>query len=310
MASRVTQELLRETEEMRRELNEWRDRAGVRKLEPRMRTESLGMVLRGELEPISISPSEDDEDDDFGYQEDMGMAARGSHGHGPMVGQYAPPVVRPPVVHRQSYAAPAMQNPMIVNPTAPVHYDPAHPANMHGMGYAPSHQQVVAAPHTSLPSPPSAPAVHSPHASHHSTTPFAHSADPLYISQDTEKAYSMGYAAAHAMQNGSNMHAQWSDDSSSASSHSMEHGRSASGPNFHSPPSSPSSFEPSSSGSRGSFDFTGYENYEGSYELVPPGSSGSSDGFLAGVPRGLSGQTMLSSPVGASIEHFGMMGVV
>jgi hypothetical protein len=302
LAARITQELLRESEELRREVNEWRDRAGVRKVEPRMRSEGMGMVLRGELEAISISP-EDEDEEDYQYHEQL---ARSGPPH--MASHYVAP--RPPVLQRHSTYGPAMHHPIIVSPTAPVHFDPAHPANTHGMGYAPSHQHMVAAPHTAMPSPPAAPSIHSPHPSHHSS-PFAHSAEP-YMHHDTEKAYNISYATGHTHQSAGLVPQQWSDDSSSASSGSIEHGQSrpASG-SFHSPPSSPSSFEPTSSGSRSSFEFGSYE-FEGAYDLVPPGSSesGSSDGFMGSIPRGLSGQTMLSGPpAGMSADHFGMLGV-
>ncbi|KAH8825815.1 hypothetical protein DL96DRAFT_1711614 [Flagelloscypha sp. PMI_526] len=271
MAARVTNELLRETEELRREVNEWRQRAGVHKVEPRVRSESVGIVLRGELEAISISNEDIEGEDDYPYPEQMHRAA-----YHPMQ-RHAP---YPPPMHN---AGP------IVSPTVPVHYE-------HNVGYAPSHQAIISSPHTALPTSPAAPPVHSPVPSHHA--PFGHPSESYPISH--EEKYNMGYV--NAMQRAQvHPQAQWSDDSSSNSSGYHQSG---------SPPSSPSSFEPQpNTGSRATFEFGSYE-FENGYDMVTPGSSHSSDGGYVGVPRGLVGQTMVtSSPPGMGPEHYGMMSV-
>lgn len=60
--------LKHESDTLRRELNEWRDRAGLPRLEEPVRSEGFGMVLTGELEVISgISIREEDEDADDGF---------------------------------------------------------------------------------------------------------------------------------------------------------------------------------------------------------------------------------------------------
>ncbi len=59
--------LKHESDALRRELNEWRDRAGLPRLEEPVRSEGFGMVLTGELEVISgICIEEEDEDADEG----------------------------------------------------------------------------------------------------------------------------------------------------------------------------------------------------------------------------------------------------
>lgn len=71
------------------------------------------MVLRGELEAISISP-EDEDEEDYQYHEQL---ARSGPPH--MAAHYAAP--RPPVLQRHSTYGPAtMHHPIIVSPTAPV----------------------------------------------------------------------------------------------------------------------------------------------------------------------------------------------
>ncbi|KAI6115413.1 hypothetical protein EDD17DRAFT_415186 [Pisolithus thermaeus] len=84
LASRELRILKSESDALRRELNEWRDRAGLPRVEEPVRSEGFGMVLNGELEIIPLSGpgapggaiDEDDSpfdgfdeaDDDFGAQ--------------------------------------------------------------------------------------------------------------------------------------------------------------------------------------------------------------------------------------------------
>lgn len=89
LASRELRILKSESDALRRELNEWRDRAGLPRVEEPVRSEGFGMVLNGELEVISLngpgatggaideddSPFDgfDDADDDLGPQTAVSM---------------------------------------------------------------------------------------------------------------------------------------------------------------------------------------------------------------------------------------------
>lgn len=73
--------LKNESDALYRELNEWRDRAGLPRLEEPVRSEGFGMVLSGELEVISgISIEEEDEDPDEGLGLPMSVSVP-SHKH-------------------------------------------------------------------------------------------------------------------------------------------------------------------------------------------------------------------------------------
>ncbi|KAI6040584.1 hypothetical protein EDC04DRAFT_1456134 [Pisolithus marmoratus] len=81
LASRELRILKSEADALRRELNDWRDRAGLPRVEEPVRSEGFGVVLNGEVEIIALnapgsafdeddSPFDgfDDADDDFGAQ--------------------------------------------------------------------------------------------------------------------------------------------------------------------------------------------------------------------------------------------------
>jgi len=65
LASRELRLVKMEADALRRELNEWRDRAGIPRVEEPVRGEGFGMVLSGELEVLVVGGvgMEDDEDD-------------------------------------------------------------------------------------------------------------------------------------------------------------------------------------------------------------------------------------------------------
>jgi len=66
--------LKHEADALRREINEWRDRAGVPRVEEPGRGEGFGMVISGEMEVLIVGGEEEEEDgDEFGV--------------GPMTGQ-------------------------------------------------------------------------------------------------------------------------------------------------------------------------------------------------------------------------------
>jgi hypothetical protein len=85
LASRELRLVKLESDALRRELNEWRDRAGLPRVEEPVRAEGFSMVLSGELEVIAAVPGEDDDDEDNqayggyvgGEEDDFGGAMDG-----------------------------------------------------------------------------------------------------------------------------------------------------------------------------------------------------------------------------------------
>jgi hypothetical protein len=67
LASRELKQLKVESDAQRRELNEWRDRAGLPRVEEPVRGEGFTMVLNGEVEVLTAIINEDDEDGADGY---------------------------------------------------------------------------------------------------------------------------------------------------------------------------------------------------------------------------------------------------
>ncbi|KAK7044222.1 hypothetical protein VNI00_007944 [Paramarasmius palmivorus] len=67
LASREIRLLKLECDHLRREINEWRDRAGIPRVEEPIRGEGFTMVLEGELEIIPVTNGPADEDDDGLY---------------------------------------------------------------------------------------------------------------------------------------------------------------------------------------------------------------------------------------------------
>ncbi|TFK33864.1 hypothetical protein BDQ12DRAFT_727391 [Crucibulum laeve] len=66
LASRELRLIKLEADALRRELNEWRDRAGIPRVDEPVRGEGFSMVLGGELELIAPIAEEGDEDEDGG----------------------------------------------------------------------------------------------------------------------------------------------------------------------------------------------------------------------------------------------------
>ncbi|KAK7462964.1 hypothetical protein VKT23_007545 [Stygiomarasmius scandens] len=78
LASRELRLLKLESDALRREINEWRDRAGIPRVEEPVRGEGFSMILSGELEVLPIGgglgmvegmDGIDEEDGDYGYDE-------------------------------------------------------------------------------------------------------------------------------------------------------------------------------------------------------------------------------------------------
>ena len=54
-----------ESDALRRELNEWHDRAAISRIEESMRSDGFSMILSGELEVIAAVPGEGDEEEGY-----------------------------------------------------------------------------------------------------------------------------------------------------------------------------------------------------------------------------------------------------
>jgi hypothetical protein len=76
MASRELRLLKLEADSLRRELNDWRDRANLHRVEEPVRSEGFAMVLNGEVEILTAIPGMDEEEDGegLGDEDDIPMA--------------------------------------------------------------------------------------------------------------------------------------------------------------------------------------------------------------------------------------------
>jgi len=84
IASRELKMLKLEGDALRRELNEWRDRAGLPRVEEPVRGDGFSMVLAGELEVIQgIAIEEEDEDAEDGFGVGLAMGAMPGMPHHP-----------------------------------------------------------------------------------------------------------------------------------------------------------------------------------------------------------------------------------
>ena len=75
MASRELRLLKLEADALRRELNEWRDRANLPRVEEPVRSEAFSMVLSGEVEILTSIPGMDDEEEGDGDEDDIPIRA-------------------------------------------------------------------------------------------------------------------------------------------------------------------------------------------------------------------------------------------
>ncbi|KAK7450091.1 hypothetical protein VKT23_012973 [Stygiomarasmius scandens] len=135
LASRELRLLKVETDALRREVNEWRDRAGIQRVEEPIRGEGFGMVLEGELEvlPVPLDAGEDEgvyEDDEVyaGYSAPMQPQP-------PQMVPQRPPSLPHPHPHPQ-------QTPMIASPqpSMPMYESQIQGMeNMQMMGYPSQH---------------------------------------------------------------------------------------------------------------------------------------------------------------------------
>ncbi|KAI9445956.1 hypothetical protein H4582DRAFT_1843167 [Lactarius indigo] len=76
MASRELRLLKLEADAVRRELNEWRDRAHLPRVEEPVRSEAFAMVLSGEVEVLTSIPGMDEEEDGEGFDNEDDMPIR------------------------------------------------------------------------------------------------------------------------------------------------------------------------------------------------------------------------------------------
>ncbi|KAF8328503.1 hypothetical protein F5887DRAFT_897667 [Amanita rubescens] len=65
-ASRELRSLKNEADQLRRELNNWHDRAGIPRIEEPIRSEAFSMVISGELEVIATVTGEEEDDEMYG----------------------------------------------------------------------------------------------------------------------------------------------------------------------------------------------------------------------------------------------------
>ncbi|EKM54927.1 uncharacterized protein PHACADRAFT_255141 [Phanerochaete carnosa HHB-10118-sp] len=106
LAARELRMLKLECDALRRELNEWRDRSGLPRVEEPVRGEGFQMILSGEVEILSAGPIEEEDGDEYGND---------GYGDDDYVSQ--PPAVAPGMAdgrHRES-------NPFAHNAPAPGH---------------------------------------------------------------------------------------------------------------------------------------------------------------------------------------------
>ncbi|KII89175.1 hypothetical protein PLICRDRAFT_598394 [Plicaturopsis crispa FD-325 SS-3] len=159
LASRELRLVKLESDALRRELNDWRDRASLPRVEEPVRGEGFNMVLSGEVEVIAAIPGDDEEDngDEYGDDEygnagprpgsaddDMHAAAVSmlknananpfAHNLPPNASNLAHILPRP-VTHGTPMIAPNPSGVSYENPAMAALYEPAH----HGHGGFPPH---------------------------------------------------------------------------------------------------------------------------------------------------------------------------
>ncbi|KIY67793.1 hypothetical protein CYLTODRAFT_396476 [Cylindrobasidium torrendii FP15055 ss-10] len=108
LAARELRTLKMEADALRREINEWRDRAAIPRVEEPVRSEGFGMVMAGELEVIAISGDDEPYDEDNEGHSDEYPTHHGGYSRSPAI---ASPT-------GMSFDNPAMQayEPMMMGP--------------------------------------------------------------------------------------------------------------------------------------------------------------------------------------------------
>jgi hypothetical protein len=157
-----------EADALRRELNEWRDRAALPRVEEPIRGEGFAMVLAGELEVISAVQEEDEDNDDYA-DDDFPTSS------------LAPPPAQeqqphfPALAAAKAAAAAASVHPFAPNGSSPASLPPLNMAAGPGMGprsvpHASSGPMIASSPTTINFENPVMPALYEPS---HATGPFA-----------------------------------------------------------------------------------------------------------------------------------------
>lgn len=121
MAARELRQLKMETDQLRLELNEWRSRAGIQRVEEPVRGEGFSMVLNQELEVVPVVNLGEDEDEGS-IDEEYGM------------GEPVPFIEEPPVPARPQPPVSTLN--INTNVTGHVVYPPQH----HPVNYPPVRQ--------------------------------------------------------------------------------------------------------------------------------------------------------------------------
>ncbi|KAI0066756.1 hypothetical protein BV25DRAFT_1424884 [Artomyces pyxidatus] len=111
MASRETRLLKLEADALRRELNEWRDRANLPRVEEPVRSDAFAMVLNGEVEVLTSIPGMEDEDEEYGDNEDdAGQVGMASDDVEEMMAPFSRPIPPqlPQILPRPSHSRPSV----------------------------------------------------------------------------------------------------------------------------------------------------------------------------------------------------------
>lgn len=132
LASRELRLLKLETDALRRELNDWRNRASIRRIEEPTRSDAFSFVLSGELEILPVEgldneDGEEGEDDNSDHPFDAPSATSG-----PM--QSSRVVYTPYPMQHQMPGRPPMTLPMIASPGGMAVENPAAAAAYNAMG--------------------------------------------------------------------------------------------------------------------------------------------------------------------------------
>ncbi|KAI0083390.1 hypothetical protein BDY19DRAFT_701613 [Irpex rosettiformis] len=98
LAARELRLLKLESDALRRELNEWRDRAGLPRIDEPVRGEGFQMIMSGEVEILSAGPIEEEEagEDEYGDEEGAPAPSYGAH---PGTSAMPPMADEPPFAH-------------------------------------------------------------------------------------------------------------------------------------------------------------------------------------------------------------------
>ncbi|KZT02354.1 uncharacterized protein LAESUDRAFT_413997 [Laetiporus sulphureus 93-53] len=107
LAARELRLIKLEADALRRELNEWRDRSGLPRVEEPVRGEAFQMIMSGEVELLSAVPVEEEDGDEYGDDEFVGNG----HSNGATRGNIADDIdqeMRGPMAH--TAAVPLLKN--------------------------------------------------------------------------------------------------------------------------------------------------------------------------------------------------------